>query len=171
MRLCTMQSLHLSPGKEAAAKFPTVVQSWTASSDSPKLHSPMESGSARAAAGLIAAAAALRCAAVACGIGQTYLSRRIEVSTPANGLLPLREGVALLSMGASPFQGATSHAPPLLLWSLAGIAQHPLLHAAPHVAADLLAGCLLRSVMLHAAGKQPRCDTLRKAATAGTDQG
>ena len=44
-----------------------------------------------------------------------FLATRIEVSTPANGALPIKEGIALINLGVSPYSGSACRIPPLAL--------------------------------------------------------
>jgi len=73
-----------------------------------------------------------------------YLAFRVEVSTPANSLLSIREGVTLLQLGISPYSGSACHVPPLLLWLLAPTASHTHLYALPNILSDVLGALLLR---------------------------
>lgn len=94
---------------------------------------------------LVSAAIALRVALMVLGIGH-YLAYRVEVSTPANSLLSIREGVALLRLRISPYAGSACHVPPLLLWLLAPTAMHTQLYALPNILCDVVGGLLLRAV-------------------------
>lgn len=76
-----------------------------------------------------------------CGAG-AYLATRVEISTSANGLLPIKEGIALLRLGASPYRGSTCHAPPLVLYWM----DRMLPSATSGLIADMLAASMLRSI-------------------------
>ena len=101
---------------------------------------------------IIAAAVCLRAALVTSGLGH-YLATRIEVSTPANGPMPIREGIALLGYGISPYAGSTCHSPPLVLYlfGAGSLARYPVLQAA----ADVAGALLVRSMLLHGAAGVP----------------
>lgn len=75
----------------------------------------------------------------------SYLAWRPEVTTPANSLLQLREGVRMLQLRTSPYRGASCHAPPLLLAIMAPFASQELLLGLPNILADCLgAVCVYR---------------------------
>ncbi|KAF5836961.1 GPI transamidase subunit PIG-U-domain-containing protein, partial [Dunaliella salina] len=103
----------------------------------------MKDGTLIQALRLLAAALALRVALVVAGLGQ-YLVYRVETSTPANSLLTIREGVALLGLGIAPYSGSACHVPPLLLWLLAPTAPHMYLYALPNIVCDIMGALLLR---------------------------
>ncbi|KAG1676962.1 hypothetical protein FOA52_014838 [Chlamydomonas sp. UWO 241] len=106
----------------------------------------------RTSLALLAAGLGLRLALLVGGFGD-YVASRIEVSTLGNGVLSIREGVALLATGTSPYTGSPCYAPPLVLagaGALAGRGGH-LAAAVPFVAADAAAALLLRTVARHAA--------------------
>lgn len=94
---------------------------------------------------VLLAAVALRVALVVVGLGR-FLMLRVEASTPANSLLTVREGLALLRMGIPPYAGSACHVPPLLLWLLGPTAPHAHLYALPGIVCDVLAALLLRRV-------------------------
>ena len=111
---------------------------------------------------IIAAAVCLRAALVTSGLGH-YLATRIEVSTPAIGPMPIREGIALLGYGISPYAGSTCHSPPLVLY-LFGAGSHQPTHATGmclarypvlQAAADVAGALLVRSMLLHGAAGVP----------------
>ncbi|GIL63681.1 hypothetical protein Vafri_17704 [Volvox africanus] len=76
------------------------------------------------------------------GIGAS-LAWRIEVSTASNSNLELREGLALLRLGVSPYSGTSCRTPPLALWLYGALADHDLLYILPNTILDLLAASLL----------------------------
>lgn len=88
------------------------------------------------------AALAARVSLAALGIGQPLLWRP-EVSTPLNSLLGVREGLRMLQLGLSPYQGASCHTPPLVLALHAATAAHPILYVTPNLLADALAALAL----------------------------
>ncbi|GLI59469.1 hypothetical protein VaNZ11_001352 [Volvox africanus] len=71
------------------------------------------------------------------------LAWRIEVSTASNSNLELREGLALLRLGVSPYSGTSCRTPPLALWLYGALADHDLLYILPNTILDLLAASLL----------------------------
>jgi phosphatidylinositol glycan class U len=90
-------------------------------------------------------AAAVRLLLALLGIGR-YLIWKVEVSTPANTLLQVREGLRLKSLGVPPYSGSACHAPPLVLALLAATAQSPTLYVLPNILFDLLAGLLVARI-------------------------
>jgi hypothetical protein len=77
------------------------------------------------------------------GAGEALLWRP-EVSTPANTLLKTREGIRLLQLGISPYEGESCHIPPLWLAVVAPWAHHKVLCVLPNIACDVVAaGALL----------------------------
>jgi phosphatidylinositol glycan class U len=90
-------------------------------------------------------AAAVRLLLALLGIGR-YLIWRVEVSTPANTLLQVREGLRLRSLGVAPYSGSACHAPPLVLALLSATAPSPTLYVLPNIAFDLLAGLLVARI-------------------------
>ncbi|EFJ51630.1 hypothetical protein VOLCADRAFT_87261 [Volvox carteri f. nagariensis] len=76
------------------------------------------------------------------GVG-AFLAWRIEVSTAANSNLELREGLALLRLGISPYTGSSCRTPPLGLWLYGALADHDFLYVLPNTLLDLLAASLL----------------------------
>jgi hypothetical protein len=120
---------------------------------------------------IVTVAIAVRVVLVLTGIGR-YFATRIEVSTPENGILPVKEGIALLRLGLSPYSGSTSHVPPLVLWAFSGFAEHDLAYAVPSIVSDVLAAFLLRKVMQmtseaasgHQAGEDGICTMMSCAA-------
>jgi len=105
----------------------------------------MQGTSAAQAVRLIVASVALRVALLLLGLGPDLLYR-VEVSTPANSLLSIREGVALLRMHISPYSGSACHVPPLLLWMLSPTALEVHLYALPNILADVLGAVMLRYI-------------------------
>ena len=73
-----------------------------------------------------------------------FLATRIEVSTPLNGALPIKEGIALINLGVSPYIGSSCHIPPLALhvFSTLGLDGSVL-----QMAADVVSGLILYSIM------------------------
>lgn len=90
----------------------------------------------------VAAAVALRALLLLLGAG-SLLIWRVEVSTPVNSLLKLREGHALMQLGVSPYTGSSCHVPPLLLRVLGPLVQQDLLYALPNILFDLMAAAAL----------------------------
>jgi len=78
----------------------------------------------------------------------TGLVWRPEVSTPANSVLHVREGIRLLQLGVLPYGGATCHAAPLVLALLAPLSQNSVLLALPNVLADLIAAAALNGIVV-----------------------
>lgn len=76
----------------------------------------------------------------------SFLQWRVEVSTPANSLLTIREGLVLFANNISPYSGSSSHIPPLILWLFAPLAQHRYLYVVPNILLDLASGLILRSL-------------------------
>ena len=96
--------------------------------------------SPRGAAALAAAAVLARVALASMGWGET-LSARLELASPADSVLRLREGHALVAIGQSPYGGSMLHAPPLvllLLGPLVADAPVSLTATLPFIAADVL---------------------------------
>mmetsp|Transcript_8837 Transcript_8837/g.22234 ORF Transcript_8837/g.22234 Transcript_8837/m.22234 type:complete len:500 (+) Transcript_8837:1391-2890(+) len=124
----------------------------------------MKDGTLIQALRVLAAALALRVALVVIGVGQ-YLVYRVETSTPANSLLTIREGVALLGLGIAPYSGSACHVPPLLLWLLAPTALHTYLYTLPNIVCDVMGALMLRQTAQqlmrrpHAGGQQRSSST------------
>ncbi len=77
----------------------------------------------------------------------SWLSTRIEIATPANGMLPIREGLALLNMGISPYSGSSCHAPPLVMALWAAQADHSMVvYMIPQIIADALTSMMLQEI-------------------------
>jgi phosphatidylinositol glycan class U len=95
-----------------------------------------------------AVALAVRYGLAAWGIGR-HLAWRPEVSSAANSNLELREGLALVRLGASPYSGSAVRVPPLALWLSGPVAEHELLYALPNALLDLLAASLLHQLASH----------------------
>lgn len=93
---------------------------------------------------LLLGAAALRLGLVLAGVG-SWLMWAPSVSTPANSMLGIREGLALQSLDVSPYAGSICRAPPVALWLHRMTAQHQQLYMLPNLASDLASGLLLRS--------------------------
>lgn len=99
------------------------------------------------AARLLLGGAAVRATLVLLGAGE-WLQWRTEVSTPANSLLSVREGLRLIELGVSPYSGSQCRTPPLLLALGQWTAGHPHLYALPNVIMDLATALMLRDVAL-----------------------
>jgi hypothetical protein len=91
---------------------------------------------------LLAAGLLVRLVMIAAGADRS-LWTRVEVSTPANGLLPAKEALSLLRLGVSPYRSSACHVPPLLLSAMRLLGQQ---HLALQLAADLAAAWMLRDV-------------------------
>ncbi|KAJ9518163.1 hypothetical protein QJQ45_010074 [Haematococcus lacustris] len=96
----------------------------------------------RSAVHLFACAIGLRVLLLHVGVGD-QLGWRVEVATPANSLLGVREGLTHAQHGISPYRGQACHTPPLVLWLHKAWALHPTLYAIPNIAWDVLAALML----------------------------
>ena len=94
---------------------------------------------------IILAGLALRALLVILRWGQWFMWR-VEVSTPANSLLSIREAIDLSQSGIPPYSGSSSHIPPLPLWLLSPFALHEQLYAVPNTIADVLGALMLHHV-------------------------
>jgi hypothetical protein len=75
-----------------------------------------------------------------------YLQWKVEVSTPANTLLQVREGLTLKSLGVAPYSGSSCHAPPLVLALEAVVAHDNSFYVIPNIIFDVLAGLLVTRI-------------------------
>lgn len=89
-----------------------------------------------------AVAIAVRLLLVLLGAGEALVWQP-EVTTPANTILKTREGIRLLQLGASPYDGASCHIPPLWLAVVAPVAHHPVLRVVPNIICDVVAAAAL----------------------------
>lgn len=102
-----------------------------------------------------AAAIAVRLVLLMLGAG-SFLLWRPEVTTPANSLLHVREGVRLLQLNVSPYQGSNCRAPPLVLAILAPWAAVPVWYGLPNVFCDYLAALLVERLAVSLTPKQTK---------------
>ncbi len=78
------------------------------------------------------------------------LAWRLDVSTPANSLLRIREGAALAEFGVSPYEGSSCFVPPLVLEAYGPFARLTSAAAVlPNVLFDVLAALLLHRLAAH----------------------
>jgi hypothetical protein len=90
----------------------------------------------------VAVATAIRLLLVLLGVGEALLWQPL-VTTPANTALKTREGLALLTLKVSPYDGDSCSVPPLWLAVAAPVALHPVLCVMPNIIADLVAAAAL----------------------------
>ena len=98
----------------------------------------------------MAIAVSLRLGLVGVGFGD-YLATRIEVSHASNGIMPIREGITLMRHKVSPYAGSACSSPPLELHLFGAWldASSLIKVVSVQTAADLAAGWLLRSIVMH----------------------
>jgi hypothetical protein len=82
------------------------------------------------------------------GAGEALLWRP-EMSTPANTLLKTREGIRLLQLGISPYEGDSCHIPPLWLAVVAPWVHHRVLCVLPNIVCDVVAAAALLLAAAH----------------------
>jgi hypothetical protein len=90
----------------------------------------------------VAVAIAIRLLLVLLGVGEALLWQPL-VTTPANTALKTREGLALLRLKVSPYDGDSCSIPPLWLAVAAPVALHPVLCIIPNIIADVVAAAAL----------------------------
>lgn len=93
-------------------------------------------------------AIAVRVMLVLSGTGEALLWRP-EVSTPANTMLKTHEGIRLLQLGISPYEGDSCHIPPLWLAVVAPWVQHRVLCVLPNMVCDVVAAAALLLAAAH----------------------
>ena len=103
------------------------------------------------AIGISTLAALLRLILAALGIGD-LLATRIEVSHAANGILSIREGIALMQRGVSPYSGSACSTSPIILHLFASLGTSTIVVAMVLTVADLVAGWLLRRIIIRIHG-------------------
>lgn len=89
-----------------------------------------------------AVAIAVRLLLVLLGAGQALIWQP-AVTTPANTILKTREGLRLLQLEASPYDGASCHVPPLWLALMQPVALHPWRYVIPNIICDIIAAAAL----------------------------
>lgn len=86
----------------------------------------------------------------------SFLFWRPEVTTPANSLLQIREGVRLLQLNVSPYQGSNCRAAPLVLAILAPWAAVPVLYGLPNILCDYLAALVVERLAVSLTRKRTK---------------
>jgi hypothetical protein len=114
---------------------------------------------------LLAGAGSLRLALSLLPRVTDALQWRVEVSTPSNSLLSIREGLHLLQeLQLSPYAGSACRHPPLLLWLHQRTAHLLDMHMLPNLALDLVAGLALRAVAVGAGACVLNASTVQQLA-------